>query len=116
MDPPGPYSPEKPEEDRPAEATEDQKGKAAPARGKDKKKDRKKARKEGKVRTSGQEAGRSAAGPASNLGKPAAPDLLSYPEAKGRGLITGRQEEEEAAARSKTTLTGECSGQKTPDS
>ncbi len=109
-------SPEKPKEDRPAEATEDRKGKAAPTKGKDKKKDRKKARKEEKIGTSGQEAGMSAAGPAGNLGKPAAPDLLSNPEAKGRGLISSRQEEEEPAARSKTTLRGECSGRKMPDS
>jgi hypothetical protein len=87
-------SPEKPKEDRPAEATEDRKGKAASAKGKDKKKDRKKTHKEGRARISGQEAGKSAAGPAGNLGKPSAPDLLSNPEAKGRGLITGRQEEE----------------------
>ncbi len=53
-------SPEKPEEDRPVEATEDRKGKAASVKSKDKKKDRKKTHKEGKARTSGQEAGKSA--------------------------------------------------------
>jgi hypothetical protein len=108
--------PERPKENRPAETTGDRKDKTASAKGKAKKKDRKKAHKEGKVRTSGQEAGKSAAGPAGNLGKPAAPDHLSNPEAKGRGLIAGRQGEEEPATSSKTTLRGECSGQEMPDS
>jgi hypothetical protein len=109
-------SPEKPKEGQSVEAKGDRKSKAASTRGKDKKKDRKKAPKESKARASGQGAGKSAVGPAGHQGKPAVPDLLSNPEAKGRGLITGRQEEEEPAARSKTTPRVECSGQKMPDS
>ncbi len=98
------------------EAKEDRKNKAASTRGKGKKKDRKKAPKESKAGASGQGAGKSAAGPAGNQGKPVAPDLLNNPEAKGRGLITGHQEEEEPAARLKTIQRGECSRQKMPDS
>ncbi len=78
-------SPERPKEDRPVEATEARKDKTASAKGKAKKKDRKKAHKESKARTSGQEAEKSAAGPAGNLGKPAAPDLLSNPELRAGG-------------------------------
>jgi hypothetical protein len=109
-------SPKKPKEGRPAEATEDRKGKTSSARVKDKKKDRKKAHKESKAGTSRQEAEKNAAGPAGHQEKPAAPDLLSNPEAKGMGLVTGHPEEEEPAARSRTTPRGECSGQKMPDS
>ncbi len=109
-------SPERPKGDRPAETTEDPKDKTASAKGKAKKKDRKKAHQESKARTSGQEAGKDAAGPAGNLEKPAAPDLLSNQEAKGRGLIAGCQGEEEPATKSKITLRGECSGQEMPDS
>jgi hypothetical protein len=84
-------SPKKPKEDRPVEAKEDRKSKAASTRGKDEKKDRKKALKESKAGASGQGAGKSAAGSTGNQGKPAASDLLSNPEAKGRGLVTGGQ-------------------------
>jgi hypothetical protein len=109
-------SPKKPKEGRPAEATEDQKSKTASARGKDKKKDRKKAHRESKAETGEQGAKRNAAGPAGHQGKLAAPDLLSNPEAKGRGLVASHQEGEEPAARPRKTPRGECSGQKTPDS
>jgi hypothetical protein len=60
--------------------------------------------------------GRGAAGLTSNQGRQAAPDLLSNPEAKGRGLVAGDREKEESVTRSKTTPRGECSGQKMPDS
>jgi hypothetical protein len=108
--------PEKSKEDRPVEAKEDQKSKAASTKGKDKKKDRKKALKESKAGAGGQGAGRGAAGRAGNQGKPVVPDPLSNPEAKGRGLVTGSEEGEEPSTRSKSTPSGECSGQKIPDS
>jgi hypothetical protein len=108
--------PEKPEADQPTEGKEDLKGKAASTRSKNKKKGRKKALKESKAEAGLQGAGKSAAGPISNQGKQAAPDLLSNPEAKGRGLVTGNREEEESATRLETTPRGECSGQKMPDS
>jgi hypothetical protein len=63
-----------------------------------------------------QEEGKNTAGLTSNQGKQAAPDLLSNPEAKGRGLVAGNREKEESVTRSKTTPRGECSGQKMPDS
>jgi hypothetical protein len=52
----------------------------------------------------------------SKQGKQAALDLLSNPEAKGRGLINNDRTETEARPRSTTTSIGECSGQKKPDS
>jgi hypothetical protein len=48
--------------------------------------------------------------------KRAAPDLLSNPEAKGRGLINDDRTETEPMPGSKTTSRGECSGQKKLDS
>jgi hypothetical protein len=107
-------TPKKPKADQPMEAKEDLKSKAASTRGKDKKKDRKKALKESKTGAGVQGVMKSTADPTSNQGKQAAPDILSNPEAKGRGLVTGSREEEEPATRSKTTPRGECSGQKRP--
>jgi hypothetical protein len=111
-------SPERPKADRPMEGREDLRGKAVPAEGKDKKKSKKKALKENKAvaESEVQRKEKSAAGPTSSQGKQAAPDLLSNPEAKGRGLVTGERAEEESTRRSKTTPRGECSGQKMPDS
>jgi hypothetical protein len=60
--------------------------------------------------------GRGREGLGSDPEKPTAPDLLSNPEAKGRGLIASDQVEGKPAARSQTTSRGECSGQKMPDS
>ncbi len=80
--------PGKPKANQPMEAKEDLKSKAASTRGKDKKKDRKKALKESKAGAGVQGAGKSVADLTSNQGKQAAPDLLSNPEAKGRGLVT----------------------------
>ncbi len=110
--------PERPKADWLIGGKEDSRGKTAPARGKDKEKNKKKALKENKaVAESGaQREEKSAAGLTNNQGKQAAPDLLSNPEAKGRGLVTGNQTEEEPMPRSKTTPRGECSGQKMPDS
>ncbi len=110
--------PERPKADWPTGGKEDLKGKAAPAKGKDKKKSKKKALKENKaVAESGaQGEEKSAAGLTSNQGKQAAPDLLSNPEAKGRGLVTGERAEEEPMTRSKMTSRGECSRQKMPES
>jgi hypothetical protein len=111
-------SPERPKADQPLEGKEDLKGKAASTKGKDKKKGKKKALKGSRaVEGDGaQGEGRSAAGLTSNQGKQVAPDPLSNPEAKGRGLVAGNREEEESVTRSKTTPRGECSGQKMPDS
>jgi hypothetical protein len=111
-------SPERPKADQLIEGEEDSRGKTAPAKGKDKKKNRKKALKESKaVAESGaQREEKSVAGLANNQGKQAAPNLLSNPEAKGRGLTTGNRSEEESVPRSKTTSRGECSGQKMPES
>ncbi len=110
--------PERPKADRLTGDEEDPRGKTAPARGKDKKKNRKKALKEKKaVAESGaHREEKSGASLVSNQGKQAAPDLLSNPEAKGRGLTTGNRAEEEPAPRPRTTPRGECSGQKMPDS
>jgi hypothetical protein len=92
-------SPERPKVDRLTGDEEDPGGKTAPARGKDKKKNRKKALKEKKaVAESGaQREEKSGAGLVSNQEKRAAPDLLSNPEAKGRGLTTGNRAGEEPA-------------------
>jgi hypothetical protein len=111
-------SSEQPKADRPVEGKEDLKGKAASAKGKEKKKSKKKALKEGKaVKEYGaREEGKGAACPTSNQEKQTAPDLLSNPEAKGRGLVAGNRVEEEPATGSQTTSRGECSGQKMPDS
>jgi hypothetical protein len=90
--------PERPKADRPTGGKEDLKGKAAPAKGKDKKKSKKKALKENKaVAVSGARGEeKSTAGLTSNQRKQAAPDLLSNPEAKGNGLVTGERAEEES--------------------
>jgi hypothetical protein len=111
-------SPERPKADQPVGSKEDPKGKAAPAKGKDKKKNRKKALKGNKVEAKGgaQEGEESTASLTSKRGKQAGPDLLSNPEAKGRGLIKNDQTEAESTPRSETTSRGECSGQKKPDS
>jgi hypothetical protein len=95
--------PGEPKAGQSVEVKEDLKGKTASARGKDKKKDRKKALKESKAEAGMQGAGKSAAVPTSSQGKQVAPDLLSNPEAKCRGLVTDSQEEEKTAARSATT-------------
>jgi hypothetical protein len=111
-------SPERPKADQPVGSKEHPKGKAAPAKGKDKKKNRKKALKGKKVAAKGgaQKEEESTASLTSKQGKQAAPDLLSNPEAKGGGMIKDDQTEAESTPRSKTTSIGECSGQKKPDS
>ncbi len=111
-------SPERPQADQPVGNKEDPKGKAAPAKGKDKKKNRKKALKGNKLAVKGgtQKEEESTASLTRKQWKQAAPDLLSNPEAKGRGLIKDDQTEAESMPRSKTTSRGECSGQKKPDS
>ncbi len=111
-------SPEKPKADQPAGSKEDPKGKTAPAKGKDKKKNRKKALKENKiaVKSGALREEESTASLTSKQGKQAAPDLLSNPEAKGRGLIKENQTEDESMPGAKTTSRGECFGQKMPDS
>jgi hypothetical protein len=44
-----------------------------------------------------------------------APDPAHNPEAKGRGLAEGSQQEKERVTRPQATSGGECSGQKIPD-
>jgi hypothetical protein len=111
-------SPERPKVDQLMGGKENMTSEAASAKGKDKKKSKKKALKESKVvkENGAQGEGKSAAGLTSKQGKQAAPDLLSNPEAKGRGLVAGDRVEEESMTRSTTTSRGECSGQKMPDS
>jgi hypothetical protein len=109
---------ERPKADQLIGGKEDSGGKPAPARGKNKKKNKKKTLKENEAVAGGgaRREEKSTAGPTNNQGKQAAPDPLSNPEAKGRGLINGERTEEEPMSRSKTTPRRECSGQKTPDS
>ncbi len=111
-------SPEGPKASQPRGGEEDSRGKTAPAKGKDKKKNRKKALKENKAAAESgtQREEKSGADPANDQGKQAAPDFLSNPEAKGRGLTTGSRAEEESVPRLKRTPRGECSGQKMPES
>jgi hypothetical protein len=114
-------SPERPEAGRSVEGREGSKGKATSAKGKEMKKSKKKEKKTLKKSNAAKEDGeqegeKNAAGLASSPEKRTAPDPLSNPEAKGRGLIAGDREEEKPATSSQTTSRGECSGQKTPDS
>jgi hypothetical protein len=87
-------------------------------KGKEKKRNKKKALKGNKVavKSGAQEEGESTASLTSKQGKQAAPDLLSNPEAKGRGLVNDERTETESMPRSKKSSRGECSGQKKPDS
>ncbi len=96
-------------------------GEAAPTQGKEKKRNKKKekkALKKGKAakEDGGQRGGKGAAGLPSNPEKQTAPDFLSNPEAKGRGLVAGDRVEGEPVTRTQTTSRGECSRQKMPDS
>jgi hypothetical protein len=114
-------SPERPKAGRPVEGREDSRGKAASTQGKETKKNEKKEKKalrKGKAAKEDRErgGGEGTEGMTSNPEKQTAPDLLSNPEAKGRGLTTGDRVEEEPVTRSQTTSRGECSGQKMPDS
>jgi hypothetical protein len=110
--------PGKPKTDRLAGSKEDPKGKTAPARSKEKKKNKKKGLKGNKVaiKIVVQKEEESTVSLTSKQGKQAAPDLLSNPEAKGRGLINDDRTVTESRSRSTTTSRGECSGQENPDS
>jgi hypothetical protein len=110
--------PEEPKTDQLAGRKEDSKGKTAPTKSKEKKKNKKKAPKGGgaATKTGVQKKEEGTVGPTSKQGKQTAPDLLSNPEAKGRGLINDNRAVTESGSRSTTTSRGECSGQKKPDS
>jgi hypothetical protein len=98
-------SPERPKADRPMEGKEDMRGKVAPDKDKNKKKSKKKDLTENKAVAESEASGeeKSVTGPTSSQGKQVAPDLLSNPEAKGRGLVAGERAEEESVRRLKTT-------------
>ncbi len=113
-------SPERPREDQPVGGKGSSNDEAASSKGKEKKRSQKKEKKalrksETKKGASGQEWKERAVGPACNVEKQAALDLLNNPEAKGRGLVAGHHGEKEQATRSQATSGGECSGQKMPD-
>jgi hypothetical protein len=108
-------SPERPKADRLVGGRVDPRDKLAPVKGKEKKK--KKVLKGNKVAVrNGTQKEESTASLTSKQEKQAAPNLLSNPEAKGRGVINDGRPETESMPRSKTTSRGECSGQKMPDS
>jgi hypothetical protein len=121
---PGEPNPASSKTDQLAGSKEDSKSKTAPAKGKGKEKGKKKARKGGGVaatqpegrKVGVQKEGESTASRTSKQGKLTAPDPLSNPEAKGRGLITDNRTVTESRSRSTTTSRGECSGQEKPDS
>jgi hypothetical protein len=110
-------SPERPKADQLVGGKEDSRDKLAPVKGKEKKKNKKKVLKGNKVAVrNGVQKEESTASLTNKQEKQAAPDLLSNPEAKGRGVINDGRPETESMPRSKTTSRGECSGQKMPDS
>ncbi len=122
--PPGKLNPASSKTDQLAGNKEDSKSKTALVKGKGKKKDKKKAPKGGGVAATQPEGRKigvqkeeeSTASRTSKQGKPTAPDPLSNPEAKGRGLVSDNRTVTEARSRSTTTSRGECSGQEKPDS
>jgi hypothetical protein len=107
-----------PKTDKLAGSKEDPKNKTAPAKSKEKKKNKKKTFKGNKVaiKIGAQKEEENTANLTSKQGKQAALDLLSNPEAKGRGLINNDRTEMESRPRSTMTSRGECSRQKKPDS
>jgi hypothetical protein len=94
--PPGKSSPASSKTGQSTRNREDSRGKTAPAKGKGKKKAKKKALQGNGVAATQPEGGESGAqkeeestaGRTSKQGKPTAPDLLSNPEAKNRGLAS----------------------------
>jgi hypothetical protein len=109
---------------QPAGKKEDSRCKTAPAKGREKKKGKTKALKGGgeaatqpeKEKTGVQKAGESMASQSGKQGAITAPDPLTNPEAKGRGLIGSSQTVTGPGARPTMTSRGECSGQEKPDS
>jgi hypothetical protein len=95
----------------------DSESKTTPVKSKGKKKNKKKSPKEDGVaatqpegRKIGVQKGEeSTASRTSKHGKPTAPDPLSNPEAKGRGLVSDNRTVAESKSRSTTTSRGECS-------
>jgi hypothetical protein len=112
------------EMNQPAGNKENSKSKTVPAKGNGKKKGKTKSPKGGKEATTQpgkekngiQKAGESVASQAGKQGAVMAPDPLTNPEAKGRGLIGSSQTAKGPGARPTTTSRGECSGQEKPDS
>jgi hypothetical protein len=122
--PPGESSPATSRTDQPAGGKEDPRGKTALAKGKGKKKGKKKALKGDKVaatlpeggKSGGQKEEESTVSWTIKQGKPTAPNPLSNPEARGRGLVGDNQTVMESRSRSTTTSRGECSRQEKPES
>jgi hypothetical protein len=120
----GEFGPTSSEASQPAKDGKNPKGKTTPAKGKEKKKAKKEALKESRRETAQSEGGRTGAQKkketsTGRVGEPrgaAAPDPLTNPEARNRGLISDDRPAEEPESRSTTTSRGECSGQKKPDS
>ncbi len=108
-------SPERPKAGQPVERGENSRDEAVSVKGKEMKRNKKKEKKALK-KSKATKGEKGAAGLTSNPEKQTAFDLLSNPEAKGRGLIASDQEKEEPVTRSQTTSRGECSRQKMPDS
>jgi hypothetical protein len=113
-------SPERPQKGQAAGNKGSSKDKAAVTEGKEKRRSKKKERKalkkgEAGRGARGQERKEIAEGPACNVKKQAALDLLNNPEAKGGGLGASQHGEKEQVTRSQVTSGGECSGQKMPD-
>jgi hypothetical protein len=116
--------PRKPKAGQLAGSKEDPKSKTAPAKGKGKKKGKKKVLKGDGVAATQPEGGKigvqkeeeSTVSLTSKQGKATAPDPLSNPEAKGRGLVNDNRTVTDSGSRSTTTSRGECSGQEKPDS
>jgi hypothetical protein len=112
--PPGEPNPASSKMDQPAGDKEDSRGKTAPAKGKGKKKGKKKALKgdgEAATQPKGEKTGaqkeeESIASRTSKQGKPKAPDPLTNPEAKGRGLISNSRTVMESRSRPTTTSRG----------
>ncbi len=122
--PPGKSSSASGKLDQSAGNREESRDKTAPTKGKGKKKAKKKALRGVGVAATQPEGGKSGvqkeeestASQTGKQGKPTAPDPLSNPEAKGRGLVSDNRVVTETKSRPTTTLRGECSGQEKPDS
>jgi hypothetical protein len=113
-------SPEQPKAGQPVEGREDSRSEAASAKGKEMKKNKrkeKKALKKSKAAKGdgGRKGEKGAADLTNKPEKQATLDLLSNPEATGRGLTASDREKKEPVTRPRTTSSGECSGQMLPD-
>ncbi len=114
-------SPERFKAGRLVEGMESSRSEAASAKSQEKrrnKKKEKKALKKGKAAKGASERGgeEKVAGLTSNTEKQSALDLLTNPEAKGRGLVADNRGKKEQVTGSQMASRGECSGQKMPES